>query len=169
MLQFSDEDSASFLEDDLISPSRVEGGQLLGDAIVFTHPQGVHQSQLRLFSGSGISGIEARFGGASGWNGQQWPTGNVGHFELTPSERAKRRSGGVGTAVNGRCIQPVGNLIQLIKAFSIKLISGNLIEWNVPRLPDQRIRGCSCSSLRRWFEQSSCKSFWPWSWRRKDR
>jgi hypothetical protein len=126
VLQFSDEDTASFLEDDLIGPSRVESGQLLGDAIVFTHPQGVHQSQLWLFSGSGISGKEAGVGGASGWNGQQRSTVNGWHFELTPGERAKRRGGGVVTSIDGGCIQPVGVLVQL----NSKSVPVNLNEWN---------------------------------------
>ena len=69
VLYFSDDDASYFLEEDLIGPGRVDCSQRLGDAIVLTHPQGVHHSQLRLLIDSRIPGVEAGIAGARTGNG----------------------------------------------------------------------------------------------------
>ena len=48
-----------FLEQFLVLPVRVQMGQLAGNLIVLSHPEGVHHRQLSLFVGSIISSVEA--------------------------------------------------------------------------------------------------------------
>ena len=42
VLNFCDDDPASFLENGCVVPSRIEGAQFLSNTVVFAHPNGVH-------------------------------------------------------------------------------------------------------------------------------
>ena len=59
VLYFGDDNATGFLEDGFVRPRRIERSQSPSNAVMFSHPQGVHQRQKRLFRSPGVTGKEA--------------------------------------------------------------------------------------------------------------
>ena len=83
VLEFGNDNATGFLENGLITPRRIEGTQIGGNAILFPGPQSVHHRQLRLFGATGIAAHETGAVGARRRNGQQLAFVDrvVGHFQ----------------------------------------------------------------------------------------
>lgn len=54
MLHLSDDDASAFLEEALVVPTGIELDELIGDAVVLSHPDRVHDGQTDLLVDSAV-------------------------------------------------------------------------------------------------------------------
>lgn len=121
MLHFGDDDASGLLEDGLIVPFGIQIGQLVGNSVVLSQPNGVHGGQESIIFSARIGGNVALFQSFVGWalrarSSRQLLFAAVGYvrkLEKTAFEQTHFSAGLGVVAVDVRQVKPVSEQVDL--------------------------------------------------------